>query len=132
MFENLDTLHNCIVYPIVSVQLEENIITGDARRLAESLDIKESSGKLSLPSIISKNIQSCLLDSCNSESKCTPPQGFPKSSLVDMTGNASYGTANTPAYFDPCKYITAPVTQDVGGIGVSGKSVRPSRKTAYL
>ena len=107
MFSNLETLHNCALFPTISVHLANNNLSVDARRLAEELNIEPSGDDSSLPSRISNAIQHCMLDSSNDN------DAKKKQSPDDLTG-----TSFTSPYFNPCASTTAYVNADVGGIGV--------------
>ena len=107
MFRNLETLHNCALFPTISVNLANNNLSTDARRLAEELNIEPSGNDSSLPSRISNAIQHCMLDSSNDN------DAKKKQSPDDLTG-ISFASP----YFNPCASTTAYVDADVGGIGV--------------
>ena len=116
MFSDLKTLHNCAVFPHISVQLANNNLTADARRLAEELKIQPSNDGSSLPSDISNAIQSCLLDSCKNNEDCAGTLDGPK---VDHSPNILTGRRFIDdTYFNLCGPIPAYVNADVGGIGV--------------
>lgn len=122
MFSNLKTLHNCAVFPHISVQLANNNLTVDARRVAEELKIEPSNDGSSLPSDVSNAIQSCLLDSCKNNENCAGTLDGPK---LNHSPNKLTGTRfidNT--YFTLCDPIPAYVNADVGGIGVMITSLR--------
>ena len=121
IFSNLSTLHNCAVFPQISVHIANNSLTANALRLAEELKITSSKDDPSLPSNISNSIQKCLLDSC--------------------TGNCNNnltGTLFIPSidYFSLCGPIPAYVDADVAGIGVWSKlpfsSTSVDRLARYL
>lgn len=119
MFSNLETLHNCVVFPDVSIHLANNNLSANARLLAENLNIKPSNKDSSLPSIISNAIQRCLLDSCNANTDCTgtlnPINGTYKNHGSDSLTGTSFINNN---YLPLCAPIPAYVDPDVGGIGV--------------
>ena len=126
MFSNLETLHNCAVFPNISVHLANNALTPAARRLAEDLNIRPSSDDSSLPSRVSNAIQRCLVDSCNNNEDCAstlnPINGSNrKYSSYDLTGTRFIN--NT--YFPLCAPIPAKINADVGGVGVWSKAVYP-------
>ena len=119
MFSSLETLHNCAVFPNISVHLANNALTADARRLAEDLNIRPSSHDSSLPSNISNAIQRCLFDTCKNNEDCArtldPINGSNKKySPYDLTGTLFIN--NT--YFPLCRPIPAEINADVGGVGV--------------
>ena len=116
MFSNLKTLHNCAVFPHISVQLANNNLTVDARRLAEELKIKPSNDGSSLPSDISNAIQSCLLDSCKNNEDCAGTLDGPK--MDHRPNNLTGRRFIDDTYLTLCDHIPAYVNADVGGIGV--------------
>ncbi|KAM0805755.1 hypothetical protein BDR22DRAFT_303494 [Usnea florida] len=113
LFGDLKTLHNCVVFPNISVHLANNTLSPDARHLAENLNIEPSGNGSLLPSNISNAIQRCLIDSCNNTSGCKFPRNFPPST-ANLTGTAFINDD----YFNPCSQITAHVDADVAGVGV--------------
>ena len=121
MFSNLETLHNCALFPNISVQLAKNSLSANARRLAEDLRIGSSSSDSSLPSRISNAIQHCLLDSCNANTDCigilNPIHGSSRKHSPDNLTGSDFANA----YLNICGPIPAYVTADVGGIGVRSK-----------
>ena len=116
-FSDLETLHNCAVFPEISVRLANNTLTANARRLAEGLNIQPSDKGSSLPSNVSNRIQSCLIDSCTNDDDCKKTMNGTNSKYQpnNYTG-ASFITNG--AYFSPCGHTPAFVDADVGGIGV--------------
>lgn len=125
MFASLDTLHNCVVWPSIYVEDENDGLTPYATGLARSLGLEKGSKESSLPSKISTSIQNCLLASCDADDECGrkanmsfPHGGFRKAFSAHLTGNLYYGLNKSLVYFDPCHYINAPATADVAGIGV--------------
>ena len=108
------------MFPLISVQLANNSLTVDARRVAEELKIEPSNDGSSLPSDISNAIQSCLLDSCKNNEDCAGTLDGPK---LNHSPNKLTGTRfidNT--YLTLCGPIPAYVNADVGGIGVIVKA----------
>ena len=116
-FSDLETLHNCAVFPEIFVNFANNNLTANARRLAEELNIKPSSNNSSLPSYVSNKIQTCLIDSCTKDPDCNKTLNGTNSNRQpnNYTG-ASYITNGN--YFSLCSYTPAYVDADVGGIGV--------------
>ena len=110
MFSSLETLHNCAVFPNISVHLANNGLTANARRLAEELNIKQSNHDSSLPSHISNLIQTCLLDSCMPKPKNYRPNQLTGTQFIDND------------FINICGSIQSHVNPDVGGIGVWSKS----------
>ena len=124
-FASLDTLHNCAVWPSIYAADDKNGLLPLAASLTRSLGLENGSDGSSLPSRISTNIQTCLLDSCDADDKCgskannTFPSGsFRQHFSIPLTADLYYGMNDSLPYFDPCRYINSPVTADVAGIGV--------------
>lgn len=122
-FASLYTLHNCVVWPSVYVEDENDGLLPGAADLARSLGLEKGSAESSLPSEISTSIQSCLLDACDNNDECKTnanklPGGFRKQFSAELTGNLYYGFSKSLVYFDPCQFVDAPATADVAGIGV--------------
>ena len=111
MFGNLETLHNCAMYPSISIHIANKSLTTRALHLAEELKI-ESSNTSSLPSNIFNTIQTCLLDSCKNNPDCN--------NKLDTTygSNPNHGP-DSIIYLALCSSIPAYVTADVAGIGVN-------------
>ena len=119
MFSDLETLHNCALFPKISVSLADDSLTPEARRLAADLKIAPSNNDSSLPSTISNAIQHCLLDSCNAKEECAADIPNPKS----MNHKPSSDTLDGANFIDNgylvlCVAIPAYITADVGGVGV--------------
>ena len=119
LFSDLKTLHNCVVFPNISLHLANNTLSPDARRLADHLNIEPSGNESLLPSRISNAIQHCLIDSCNNITDCKLPRNSPLSP-ANLTGTAFI----SDDYFNPCSQITAHINADVGGVGVCPQSAR--------
>ena len=111
MFSSLKTLHNCAVFPEISINLANNNLTTNARVLAEELGIKSSYDDSSVLSNISNAIRSCLNDSCTLDPQCNRTLNGRNShhSLNNFTGTQ---------FINICGPKTAYVNADVGGIGV--------------
>ena len=123
IFASLDTLHNCVEWPSLIVGDETDKLAPSAADLAKSLGFAKNNSPL--PSQISNRIQSCLLASCANDENCNktanqqfPPGGFRKHVFANLTGDLYYGMNTSIPYFNPCHYISAPVTADVAGVGV--------------
>lgn len=130
MFSSLETLHNCAVFPQISVHLASNSLTTNALHLVEELKIKQSNPGSSLPSVISNAIQTCLLDSCTADSDCNRTL-YAKNR--DHEPNNFTGTHFINNDFFPlCGSIPAFVNPDVGGIGVWAKSAFFSTSVNHL
>ncbi|KAM0797758.1 hypothetical protein BDR22DRAFT_432152 [Usnea florida] len=98
MFRNLTTLHNCVVFSDISLHRSNNSLTAEASHLAEELNIEPGNNG----SLIFNATQSCLLDSCNSNTHCA--------------GN--FSNTRNDTYISLCGAISHPTIPDVGGIGV--------------
>ena len=115
-FGDLETLHNCAVFPEISVNLANNNLTANARRLAEELNIVPSNDRSSLPSYVSNKIQTCLIDSCRADTDCNKTlSGINSNRKTNYTGVSFVINGN---YFRLCGLTPAYVDADVGGIGV--------------
>ena len=114
MFSDLETLHNCALFPEISVRLAEDSLTSEARSLAEELKITPSSNDASLPTRISNAIQQCLLDSCRGNQDCAARYMTPISTNQMPSSDYLNGTT----YLALCAPIPAYITADVGGVGV--------------
>ena len=139
-FKTLDTLHNCMMYPVIADQYSKDNLSKEITQLAQSLGIEKEQWPSSLVSLsITKTIASCLeaycstLPDCNeavhqyNESYYETVLQYKESylgydSFLNQTGNfyfdldprANYGQRS----FDLCTYLPLSVNQDVGGIGV--------------
>lgn len=120
MFSNLQTLHNCAVFPQVSIALANSTVSDDARRLAADLRIEPNNNNLTVPLKIMNSIQQCLFDSCDGDSRCTShikPVNFTseQSSLDKLSRTLNQNSHSL------CTTSPAFVDSDVGGIGVCSK-----------
>ena len=116
-FSDLETLHNCAVFPEISVNLANNNLTANALRLTQELNIKPSNDDSSLPSFVSNKIQTCLIDSCKANDDCKKTlNGFNRNYQPNNYTRASF--IRNGNYFGLCGGTTAYVDADVGGIGV--------------
>lgn len=129
MFASLDTLHNCVVWPFIYVEDEKDELLPFAADLAKSLGLEKGTEDSALPSKIITSIQRCLLDSCDANDECGlnanktfPDGGFRKHISANLTGDFHDGLNESLVYFNPCRYINAPATADVAGIGVWDKN----------
>lgn len=130
MFSSLKTLHNCAVFPQISIHLANNTLTANALHLVEELKIKPSNPGSSLPSLISNAIQTCLLDSCSADSDCNRTL---YARNRDHQPNNLTGMNFIDNDFLPfCGSVPAFVNADVGGIGVRSKSVFFSTSVDHL
>ena len=129
MFSDLETLHNCALFPEISVRLaDDDGLTNEARRLAEELKITPSSNNRSLPSIISSAIQQCLLDSCSNNQDCAASNVH--SIKTNQMPSSDY--LNGTSYLALCAPIPAYINADVGGVGVWPKLALYSTSTDSL
>ena len=140
IFENLYTLHNCMVYPTVADQYMANNLTEEAMALIDSLHIEPSTTSLTnssqtLP--MTQKIQSCLVSYCELLPGC---QAFyPEESPAEAGSSDTYYDSDGYASpFDPksgfdlnieggtlsqfiCESLptsVSSVNSDIGGIGV--------------
>lgn len=120
MFSNLETLHNCAVFPEISVHLANTNLTTSALRLVQELKIKQSNPGSSLPSLVSNAIQTCLLDSCIADSHCNRTLYTTK--RIHRPNNLTGILFIDNDFFPLCSSVPAFVNADVGGIGVWTKS----------
>lgn len=118
MFSNLETLHNCALFPNIFVHLANNNLSANARRIAEDLKIEANGSDSSLPSRISNAIQHCLLDSCNANTDCIGILNPINGSSKDHSPDNFNGSDFAETFLNICGPIPAYVDPDVGGIGV--------------
>ena len=116
MFGNLETLHNCMSYPRIAVQMANNNLTDRASSLARALNI-EANNASGLPSRISNSIQRCLLDTCKAVPECREGMNMIELSDEDQ-GPTGFNTTENH-YFVLCADIPAYLNADVGGVGVN-------------
>ena len=126
-FSTLDTLHNCMMYPIIADQYAKNNLSSDITQLAQSLGIEKAEWPSTVPSNIAKTIGNCLdaycdsLPGCSSELQSYNDSAYaPDSTFGNFTGSFYFDTtAYSPGTeFDLCEYYSASLNQDIGGIGV--------------
>ena len=129
-FSSLDTLHNCMMYPIIADQYFKNNLSSDSAQLAQSLEIEKSEWPSNLSASIIYTVSSCLgtlmcisqgncMDNAALEYKMTHYNASSPlsiyhnstfySTLVEYTHNLTYAL---------CSSLSASVSQDIGGIGV--------------
>ncbi len=130
-FGTLDTLHNCMMYPIIADQYSKNNLSSDIAQLAHSLGIQKSEWPSNLSSSVINTIGSCLDAYCTSLGRCMSgaqewnkysydPDGPGYSTFLNRTG-LFYFNLDPDSYinfFDLCSYHSVSVNQDIGGIGV--------------
>ena len=135
-FSSLDTLHNCMMYPVIADQYSKGNLSAEIVQLADRLGIeKEQWPSSSISLNITKTISLCLDAYCSSLPYCNSSvRQYNKShydgtdSFLNQTGNFffdldPYATYYNYAYydyqsFDLCTYLPTSVNQDIGGIGV--------------
>ena len=140
IFENLYTLHNCMVYPTVADQYAAGNLTDQAVALIERRHINSSTTNLpnysETPAMTTK-IQSCLVSYCASLPGCQA--SYPKESPAEAGSNdTNYDSDGYISPFDTksgydlnidgeilsqliCKNLPtsmSSVNSDIGGIGV--------------
>ena len=131
-FNTLETLHNCMMYPVIADQLFKDNLSPEIKDLAQALHIeKEQWPSPSVSLNISNTIWLCLDAYCSTLNGCTDEAlqynksyyGEAYSEFPNQTTSfyfdfddylEDYGSAN----FDLCKYFPVSVNQDIGGIGV--------------
>ena len=129
-FSTLDTLHNCMMYPIIADQYAKNNLSSDIAQLAQSLGIEKSTWPSAVSLNITNTISSCLVAYCATLEECMLTATTYNESNYDADEYNSIFTNSTgPFYFDLgprqggsdfdlCRYLPASVNQDIGGIGV--------------
>ena len=129
-FSTLETLHNCIMYPLIADQYAKNNLSSDIVQLAKSLGIEKGQWPSPVSTNITKTIGSCLDAYCNSTS--LPGCYYELQQYTDTDDGAiasTFKNFNGSFYlqidpdqagtdFDLCWYLPASVNQDIGGIGV--------------
>ena len=130
-FSSLDTLHNCMMYPVIADQYSKNNLSLDIVQLAQSLGIEKSKWPSPVSINITNTIGSCLDAYCTTLEGCmTDAQDYNKSyqGEINSTGGIFLDRYSTFYFnldpwqegssFDLCTYLPASVNQDIGGIGV--------------
>ena len=122
MFGSLDTLHNCMAYPLISSSYAEKGLSAKDQRLADQLGIIPGRLNSNLSIDITSSIQNCLLDYCESIPACSQStstggaSNFTNEHRVNQTNVAEF--LSNSNFFDLCDYLNFPVNTDIGGIGV--------------
>lgn len=122
MFANLETLHNCMVFPEVAAHYHESNLTKSAKDLVEKLGIQPSINNSVSSQAITRAVRECLTDYCADIPGC-------KGNFDDPSDPAYPTPYNNKSYWDfnedgshlvdsVCDYFPAQVTSDIGGIGV--------------
>ena len=127
-FSTLDTLHNCMMYPVIANQYFSGSLSKETAQLADSLGIgKEQWPLSSISSNITKTIVTCLDDYCKSLQDCSVPQQnqtfydyFDSRLSLGPRGPFFFELApdQVDLPFDLCDDFPVSVNQDIGGIGV--------------
>ena len=126
-FSTLDTLHNCMMYPIIADQYAKNNLSQDITQLAQSLGIEKAQWPSTVSLNITTTIGSCLdaycdsLPGCNYDLQSYNESAFAsESTFRNFTGSFYFDTDyySTGTSFDLCVYYSASLNQDIGGIGV--------------
>ena len=138
-FSTLDTLHNCMMYPVIADQYSKGNLSVEIAQLADRLGIeKEQWPSSSISLKITKTIGSCLDAYCSTLTGCSKAahqdnqSSYDHSKPNDYNGYIYYSTflnQTGPFYFDLdpnqelydfdlCAYFNVSANQDIGGIGV--------------
>jgi len=64
MFNDLETLHNCVVYPAILQHHTNADLDAGAEHLIERLHIKAHNSDSNLSQVMVNNMEQCLLDTC--------------------------------------------------------------------
>ena len=132
-FRTLETLHNCMMYPIIADQLFKDNLSIEIAQLAQTLGIEKEQWPSSPVSLnITTTIDSCLDAYCSTLPDCTEAAYQYNLSYYHATNsNISlnqttgfyfdldpYQEHHPRATFDLCEYLPVSINQDIGGIGV--------------
>ena len=134
-FSTLDTLHNCMMYPIIADQYSKSNLSMEIAQLADSLGIgKEQWPSSSISLNITKTIGNCLDAYCDTLNDCKDSVQVDQNLTYDYDPTYITFLNNTgPFYFDLdpyddfslgrrfdlCYYLNVSTSQEIGGIGVS-------------
>ena len=129
-FSTLDTLHNCMMYPVIADQYSKDNLSTEITQLAQSLGIEKAQWPSSSVSLkVTKTIGSCLDAYCGTLPYCTEAayqynQSYYgddfDSSFLNQTGAFYFDLDHQEVNpFDLCEYLPVSVNQDIGGIGVN-------------
>ena len=126
IFGRLDTLHNCMVYPTVADLYARRNLSNVV--LAQELSIEPSRIESTLYINITRTIQKCLTDFCDTLSGCA--QALNEYSMSYSPSNITstfyiYSEDGSESYYenryngwDFCDYVPKSFNPDIGGIGV--------------
>ena len=129
-FSTLETLHNCMMYPLIADQYAKNNLSSEIVQLAKSFGIEKGQWPSPVSTNITKTIGSCLDAYCNSTSLpgcyyelqqyTETDDGAIASTSKNFTGSFYFriDPNKSGTDFDLCSYLPASVNQDIGGIGV--------------
>ena len=132
-FSTLDTLHNCMMYPVIADQYSKGNLSMEIAQLAYSLGIeKEQWPSSSISLNITKTIGSCLDAYCSTLTGCSKAAYQYNQSNDDYYYYSTFLNQTGPFYFDLdpdqyydyrldfdlCAYFTVSANQDIAGIGV--------------
>lgn len=132
-FSTLDTLHNCMMYPVIADQYSKGNLSKEIAQLAYSLGIeKEQWPSSSISLNITKTIGSCLDAYCVALPDCNysvhyqdTPGYYNPFTFLDRTGPFYFDLSTEQDNwdgdgldFDLCAYVNVSANQDIGGIGV--------------
>lgn len=132
-FRTLDTLHNCMMYPVIADQLFKDNLSIEIAQLAQSLGIEKEQWPASSVSLnITETIDSCLDAYCSTLPHCTEAANqynqrfYPQTNSNTSLNRTSafyfdldpYQEHYPPVAFDLCEYLPESINQDIGGIGV--------------
>lgn len=134
IFDSLDNLHNCMMYPAVAEAYAEGNLTANTTAIMEDFAIQKSI-KGSQPSLdIINTIQPCLLDYCATLNGCHYDSHASINSGDPSVSNGSYYypvldrrfqyDVSYSDVFDICIFLPASVNPDIGGIGVRSSHLR--------
>ena len=126
-FSTLDTLHNCMMYPVIADQYSKDNLSTEITQLAQSLGIEKAQWPSSSVSRnITKTIGSCLEAYCSTLPYCN--ESLPQYNQSFYSYEVSFLNQNGSFYYDPtylevdpfdlCEFLPVSVNQDIGGIGV--------------
>ena len=129
-FSTLDTLHNCMMYPVIADQYSKSNLSMEIAQLADSLGIgKEQWPSSSISLNITKTIGNCLGAYCNMLNNCNDSAYDEDQILYDDPGYSTFLNQTGPFYFDLdpyndnydfdlCDFFDVTIDQDIGGLGV--------------
>lgn len=100
-FDTLDTLHNCMMYPVIADQYFKGNLSSEIAQLADSLGIgKEQWPSSSISSNITKTIGNCLDAYCNTLQYCNYSVHSENQTYYDLPYYSTFLNQTGPFYFD--------------------------------